>query len=224
MKKLLLVSALVLFGSASMYAAACNTFIGTSFNTIGTCTDTVLLGSGGTVTVTFSAFSDGGSGAVVAAIENNAVTGQMGFQLAGANQQTPLTPFTGLTYTATITSCTPGSFACTIFAQYQQASFGVPGNATGSVSFAADGCLPVPAPLTPSNSTLPATNCSAAIASGVGDTVTLNYTAGTNSLTGLESDVYVNAVDTTVPEPTAFILMGAGLGLVGLVRRKAARR
>lgn len=223
MKKLLLIAVLGAMGSASMYAAACSTFIGSSFNTIGSCTDTLALSSGGTVVVTFSGFSDGGSGATVSAVESNNLSGQVGFQLAGANQQTPLSPFSGLGYTATITSCTPGQYACSIFAQYQQASFGVVGNPTGVVSFSGDTCGAVPN-LTPSSSTFPATLCSSPITTGNNDVVVAAYSSGTNILTGMETDVYVNAIDTTAPEPTTFVLMGAGLGLLGLVRRKTARR
>jgi hypothetical protein len=48
---------------------------------------------------------------------------------------------------------------------------------------------------------------------------------GSNTLTNIESDVYVgNSYNATTPEPTSFVLMGAGLGLVGLLRRRKAAR
>jgi hypothetical protein len=48
---------------------------------------------------------------------------------------------------------------------------------------------------------------------------------GNNALANEETDVYLLATyQNPVPEPTTFVLMGAGLGLVGLLRSRAARK
>jgi hypothetical protein len=53
-------------------------------------------------------------------------------------------------------------------------------------------------------------------------TVTQGTVTGFSGRSVIEYDYTVNG--SGVPEPTTFVLMGAGLGLVGMLRRKAARR
>jgi hypothetical protein len=56
---------------------------------------------------------------------------------------------------------------------------------------------------------------------------TVGYSASvtTGAVQGLSGNVYeVLTYTSAAPEPTAFILMGAGLGLLGMLRRKAVRR
>lgn len=54
----------------------------------------------------------------------------------------------------------------------------------------------------------------------VSDTYTWTTGNGINSV----SNTFQEAVAPSTPEPTTFVLMGAGLGLVGMLRRYTARR
>ena len=53
-------------------------------------------------------------------------------------------------------------------------------------------------------------------------TVTQGTVTGFSGISVIEYDYTING--SGVPEPTTFVLMGAGLGLIGMLRRKTARR
>jgi hypothetical protein len=55
-------------------------------------------------------------------------------------------------------------------------------------------------------------------------TVTGGSVTGFSGIAIVEYDYTVNQGGGGVPEPTTFVLMGAGLGLLGMLRRKTARR
>ena len=78
---------------------------------------------------------------------------------------------------------------------------------------------------TDNNDTItPTGNCTGLHATAtinVADTFTYN-TVG-NGLASV-SNTFTQAVGSNVPEPTTFVLMGAGLGLLGMIGRKAPRR
>ena len=221
-KMLVLVAGLLVVGVSSASAAACSTFVGSAVSTLTTC-DINLTYSGQSFTVTFSNFSDGGaSNMVLNAVDSSNLTGQAGLQFVGSPAGTPIGTFTGFSYTASITSACNSGFTCYIIGQYQQAAFGALGNPSGSVTYTTDTCN-VPPVLTPSASTYGPSLCGSYIPAGSNDVVTASYVPGTNTLNNLETDVYVGSV-TNAPEPTTFVLMGAGLGLIGMLRRKTARR
>jgi 3D (Asp-Asp-Asp) domain-containing protein len=54
--------------------------------------------------------------------------------------------------------------------------------------------------------------------------VTQGSVTGFSGIAVIEYDYTVNQGGGGVPEPTTFVLMGAGLGLLGMLRRKTARR
>jgi PEP-CTERM motif len=66
-----------------------------------------------------------------------------------------------------------------------------------------------------------ATTTNAIHTSEVG-TVTQGGVTGFSGISIIEYDYTING--SSVPEPTAFVLMGAGLGLIGMLRRKTFRR
>jgi len=199
---------------------------------IGSC-EIDLTVSGVSYAVDFTSFSAGGSNAVLTAVDASNSSGEAGLQFTGAGS-TNLTSFSGLGYTASIATtgqCTGaiGAYTCYIAGQYQQVSYGVLGNSSGTVTYNTDTCASIPPNsvlvLTPASSTYPATACTSNITGN--DVVSMTSSLGTNTLTNIESDVYVgSSYNATTPEPTSFVLMGAGLGLVGLLgrRRKAARQ
>jgi len=66
------------------------------------------------------------------------------------------------------------------------------------------------------------TPCNGMSAASINVADTFTYTTG-NGI-GSVSNLLQEGVTSGVPEPTTFVLMGAGLGLIGMLRRRAARR
>jgi len=218
--RLALVAGLLTIASAGASAAAlCTSFIGTAISSIGSCDIQLTIGPQ-SFTVNFSSFTNAPTG-VLSQVDSSNATGQAGLQFVGTPAGTPLAAWTNFSYTAQITSACNVGFDCFIIGQYQQAAYGSLVDLTGTLSFSADTCG-VPGNLTPGSSTYGPTLCTANIAGA--DTVTTTYDPGNNTLNNFETDVYVGAVGNTVPEPTTFVLLGAGMGVLGLLRRRSVRR
>jgi len=186
------------------------------------------------MTLTFSNFSLSGTSDVITASDDGGgslING--GFTFTDQTSTSGLVPGTVIGYTVSITTCNAG-WTCTLTGYNDQGNFPfISGTNTGQLVFTYTynpntGQTPTSTTLNQSNTTL---NNNTLYVQGISpDTVSASVayslTGSAGEATQITDDVYIsNTYNATVPEPTTFVLMGAGLGLVGLLRRrKSARR
>lgn len=217
MKKFLLLAAAVVAFSSLAFATTCASEIGTVTSSLTSCTISGFTGTALTgETVTFS-FSNGNGTLTLGAVDFNAALGIAGLQFTDGNGTSSYSGF-GDTATLSPTTGCQTNYNCSLDGVYEQGSFTQLSNSNGLLTITATGASTQM--LTPAASTYGPASVGNQTAIAFGSSYD-----GNNALANEETDVYLLATyQNPVPEPTTFVLMGAGLGLVGLLRSRAARK
>jgi len=236
LKMLVLAAAVVALSSVASATALCSAEIGVALSSLPTCEIDLTIGSV-QYDLVFSSFAEAGgsSNATLATVDASTVGGYGGLEFGGSTGST--LSVTSLSYTVTLlnaggnvaTNCTGllGAYTCAIDGQSQQANFGLLGNTNGQVSFTSDACG-IPPTLAPGAQSYGPALCSSNVAAGTGlglgisVNLSLPGPGSPNTLNYVDSDFYVtSSYNAVTPEPTTFVLLGAGLGLVGMLRRRS---
>jgi hypothetical protein len=217
MKQFLTLAVLMTAGTAVSYGTACN-ISGFYSADAPTCTETLtnVGGSGANVTLTFSALVNTGTDAadIFANLDQNSAIGLGGFTWTDTNGSFSQVGTSSLGYTVTISACSAG-YACSITGYDDQVLIPAGGaadadSATGIANYN----------LNVSNQTALALNTVS-----LQTATKLSVYNGQATQISDESDVLVNAVNTSTPEPATITLLGAGLLGLGLLgRRRSARK
>ena len=140
-------------------------------------------------------------------------------QVSGLTGGTITSNFT-LSYTVTVdTALAPLNYIKAFNSGINDSSTGTPGQSYNSAVLSGGAvCTATTSDVSNVSTNTPCNGLNAGSINVV-DSFTFTSGNGINSV----SNTFQEAVGSTTPEPTSFILMGAGLGLVGLLRRRSVR-